>query len=284
MNQHSAICDDFRTALAPRRRISKAQSERVRGLGLAALEREREAATLIVKRFADAVAACTDKPESAHEFLQQLDLRIVTRDHDWRAIFGELAAREDVDPEHASSAIWHYLSYLCSRQDLIEFTYRNRRSLEHTAELRQRHEAEPGRKRLPKGEPVVVHIPYRGELTIYLGRHPFRIVDGYPPKLVSPTGAEVVLAHGRLLLGRHPGCDRVVGAYLSDVSRGHMYVEWNGDTRLQITDLSSQGTFVEEAGMRPAARREEPVNFRRQMVFVDQTSETCVNSRAGATG
>jgi len=235
------------SALSARTEVSATQAERLRALPLGDLDREARAGAEIVKRLADAVTAAMYEPRQAVSFLQALDLRVVTRDHDWRAIFGELREQAGGDGQRERVALWSYMAYLCSRRELIEHVLEQRRALEATHE-RPALELEPrptGIVRLPKGETVIVKLPYRGELTLYLGRHAFTLADGHPPRLLDPEGGWQKLRYGSQLVGRHPACDLVTWPDFGDVSRAHLDLEWQGDSHIAITDRSSRGTFVD---------------------------------------
>gem|GEM_PF-6771363 len=62
---------------------------------------------------------------------------------------------------------------------------------------------------------------------------------------MGPDDRGPALARGSQLVGRHPSCDLVTHRECGDVSRGHMYLEWHGESRLQITDQSSMGTYLD---------------------------------------
>ena len=240
---------EFEAALSTRTQVSDGQAERLRALPLGDLDREARAGAEIIKRLGDAVSAAMREPERATSFLETLDLRIVTRDHDWRAIFGALREQAGGDSQHMRVALWNYLAYLCSRRDLIEQVLEQRRALECTDE-HPALELDPqplasGLVRLPKGETVIVKLPYRGQLTLYLGRHAFTLADGYPPRLVDPEGGWQKLERGSQLVGRHPACELVTWPDFGDVSRAHLELDWRGDSHVAITDRSSRGTFVD---------------------------------------
>lgn len=231
------------------------------------VKQETQIVNRVLRRFAEAVVNSMESPSSAGEFLQALDLKLVSRDHDWRAVFSTIKAQESEFDDYKRALLVKYLQYLSFRKRLLEFIYSRRRSLEQTEELPgiylgsgasdidlgraadRLEEAPEGYLRLPLGESREVRLPINRETNLMLANHAFRLMGGEPPAMVDQNGVTYFLRPGRNMVGRHPESDVRVDQNFSDVSRAHCLLEWRGGDLLILTDLSSRGTFVKRKGV-----------------------------------
>lgn len=233
-----------------------------------AIKTEALHVTRILKRFAEAVVDSMENPASAGEFLQELDLKAISRDHDWRAIFMEIKEQTSEYEGHKRALLIKYLQYLSFRRKLLEFLYSRKTGLEETAEhlgvasslsrespegtrcepagreAMLYHPGSRGLVRLSLGEPVEILFPEELKVDLMLAGHLFRLVGSKTPCLIDQNGVMYFLKEGRNMVGRHPESDVVIDPDFRDISRAHMIIEWDGDTALSITDLSTKGTFV----------------------------------------
>lgn len=95
---------------------------------------ESKAVSKILKRFAAAVVDATENIDHADKFLRELDLRSISRDHDWRAIFSTISAQESGYDGYKRPVLVKYLQDLSFRKRLIEYVSASRRGLEETDE------------------------------------------------------------------------------------------------------------------------------------------------------
>ena len=58
------------------------------------------------------------------------------------------------------------------------------------------------------------------------------------------AGLDYELLPGRNVVGRHPDCEVVLPGDLRNISRAHLLIERADETTLNLTDLSSKGTFL----------------------------------------
>ena len=205
----------------------------------------------ILKRFASAVIESAERPNTINCFLRELDLKAVSRDHDWRRVFADLRAFGAGREAHKLIAVRKYLQYLRSRKDLLEYIRSKRAGLEGTGEISDTLPLASDEHlwhRLPMGENVIVRLAFRADLAIRLGRHVFQIRDGYPPGLIDPDGRVAYFRRGQQCAGRHPEIDLVLDRGYSDVSRAHLLINWSGGEHVQLTDLSSRGTYLRASG------------------------------------
>lgn len=272
----------FERSLQARTKVPLDRLDQYLGLSDQDLRQEVHGVARILKRFAEAVSASVEDPTSAGDFVRELDLRSVSRDHDWRAIFTELREHGGGYEGHKRAAIVKYLQYLSFRRKLLGFIYARRAGLEQTDEFSElalsavgfdrsfrsppgfegedaaaEGEGPEGRRpthmRLPLGEPVEIRLPPDANVELMLAGHMFRLVGTRLPSLVDQNGVMYFLKEGRNVVGRHPESDISVDPNFRDVSRAHLIVEWSGGEELTLTDLSTRGTFIASSAVqRPA--------------------------------
>lgn len=241
---------------------------------------EAKLVTRILKRFADAVVHSMEDPDSMHGFLAELDLKTISRDHDWRTIFASIRCHPgDARPQQRAVLI-KYLQYLSFRKRLLDFIHARKAGLEETDELSAELTRLPGSEepsersvvrigvvrsfpdedfeRMPLGETVEVALVEEDVLEFALARHRFELVGGNHPYVVDRKGVTCFVRPGRNMVGRHPESDIAVDANFSDVSRAHMVLEWNGENCFRLMDLSSRGTWLRREVLAAASSLSSP--------------------------
>jgi hypothetical protein len=260
----------FEARLAERTRIPASKLSEFMGWPDERLRRESKAVSRILRRFAEAVVDSMEDPDTAHKFLEELDLKGISRDHDWRAIFSTIRAQEKGYEGYKRAVLVKYLQYLSFRKRLVEYVVAKRRGLEETDEysditlfaLRYSAEIEGGAPtgyahraidpdyvRLPLGESVDFELLHGSAVKLMLASHVFALSGQRPPLLTDQNGASHALREGRNMVGRHPEGDVVVDANFTDVSRAHVIMEWDGTRRIRLIDFSSRGTFVHRSAV-----------------------------------
>ena len=98
--------------------------------------------------------------------------------------------------------------------------------------------------RLIKGEPLEIPLSAGQCIQLMLAHHRFALICGSPWRLVDEFGEDLRLTPERCVAGRSNECDLVVDDGFRAISRRHVVFETRGQELLQITDISSLGTFV----------------------------------------
>ena len=214
---------------------------------------------------------------SINRAMMGLDPAVFSHDHDWRSIITGLNECGEEYREFKIIALKMYMQYLHSRKVLLKDIYAERRAMamqgnevkdtpvaggdnlgstsspdsalsgtvsDVSLPARNERNLEPVLRRLPKGEPVVVHILAGENIEIRLSKHKFRLMGNGGLALVDPKGQHYPLARGRNMIGRDTECDISLNPSLKDISRRHLIIENPGDNQLKLTDLSTYGTFV----------------------------------------
>lgn len=270
---------DFERGLSARTKVPPERLEEYYAWSETRIRQEVDATARILKRFAEAVVDAMDNPTSTDNFLRELDLQSIARDHDWREIFAALRGHGAGYQGHKRAVLVKYLQYLSFRRKLLSFIHAKKAGLEETydkwdpavvaqAEALQKAKRggakrepsaqEPSKEyvRLTLGEPVRVLLPYGRKPELLLAGHLYRLMGTRTPCLVDQNGVMYFLKVGRNMVGRHPECDIIIDPNFRDVSRVHMIVEWAGHAEVTITDLSSRGTLVSAESVAPNARPE----------------------------
>ncbi len=267
----------FEAGLAERTKVPPSKLSELMEWPEERLRSESKAVSRVLKRFAEAVVDSLESPQNSDRFLHELDLRSISRDHDWRAIFSKIRDQEAGYDGYKRAVLIKYLQYLSFRKRLIEYVAASRRGLEETEEysditlfaLRleaqmqdaspsRRRAADPNFARLPLGESVDLIVSRDEEVNIMLAAHVFRLAGTEPPALTDQHGVTYVLKEGRNLVGRHPEGDVVVDPNYTDVSRAHVIIEWCGPGLIRLIDFSSRGTYVHrDALKRPDGRKSQ---------------------------
>lgn len=274
---------DFEFAIASR---AEPPAQRVMELEKLTLFELRRMATDIRKldrRLSDVLAAALEGGQSLGGLMVELEIKLFSTDHDWRAIFVALAASNGPRLDgYRHVALAKYMQYLGERQSVIQRIYANRGTdAERGQAQAEEVKASQGQNNalqetsifdftqiqvggvtaddlyvLPRGESIAVTLTGTEEVDLILARFPFKLVPGDRTYLVDPNGVDYVLSPGRNTIGRSQGCDIMVEVEYREVSRKHLVIDRIDAQTVVLTDLSSHGTHVPASrvvGARPTS-------------------------------
>lgn len=231
------------------------------------LLREAEGIRRIEQRLEDALSGALEEATSVGGFMVNLDMSVVSQDHEWRSIIEALNDAGGEHEDYSKVALVKYIQYLNARQQVIRSIYglRHRamrgeqRNGASSSDSQMRETvifdvtsfvASSGEEltRMPKGESVDIDLESDRPLDILLAKHPFTLVASRDGIRFSGKGAQSgLLRAGRNVVGRDAGADVVVDHELRDVSRRHLLVETDGRGHVCLTDISSHGTSIPPA-------------------------------------
>lgn len=244
------------------------------------LRQEVQTVSKLLRKFSTAVVSSMEDTASIDAFWQEVDLKSISPDHDWRSIFSSLQHAGLSHIEHKRAVLVKYLQYLTFRKRLLELIClrkpdsRAHRELgagqvlvngtgdngrlpdEAASSLVVQHPNGRDFVRLPLGEPIEIPLPAGRELKLMLAGHMFRVIGATPPILLDQHGVTYFLKEGKNMLGRHPQNDIVANPDFRDISRAHLLIEWQGKNAISVTDLSSRGTFIAIQHLMPVPRAE----------------------------
>jgi len=235
-------------------------------------ELQSEAHTIkeIEKRFVAILTHSIEDPSSISRSLKELDTSIFSQDHGWRSIIVALNDGGNELNPFRRVALVKYMQYLSSRQDIIKYLYSEKKKLagekqngkSETIEGDQFKDTlifgstvsmfEPSADsttggefgRMPKGESVITTLKPNEHIIIMLSKHKCEIEANGQIFFIDQVGRKHVLDMGRNAIGRDASGAVVIDPGLRDVSRTHLIVENLGNNSLQLTDLSSHGTYI----------------------------------------
>ena len=102
-------------------------------------------------------------------------------------------------------------------------------------------------ERMPKGEAVTITMKPGDEIDLILSKHPCKLSATDKLAFLDQKGQRYVLQDGRTVIGRDASSTIMMDPGLRDVSRLHLMIEKFDDQTVQVTDLSSHGTFIPAA-------------------------------------
>jgi hypothetical protein len=258
---------DFEFALAGRTAVpSKKITEMVK-FSPDQLKKEAKTIKEIEKRFVSILSKSIEDPTSINRALRELDPLIFSQDHNWRDVVSALNEGDDEFNPFRRVALVKYMQYLSSRQEIIKYLYSEKKKyIEETGKEPEAAESTkfkdtlilentlfepvPGDRktgefeRMPKGEAVTVTLSPGTEMDVILSKHACKIIAGEKIKFVDQAGRSYELKKGRNIIGRDTVSTVMIDPALRDVSRLHLVIENFDDRSLQLTDMSSHGTYV----------------------------------------
>ncbi len=240
---------------------------------------QKEARTIkeIEKKFVSILSKSVEDAHSINRSIRELDPLIFSGDHGWRDIISGLNDGGDEFNAFRRIALVKYMQYLSSRQEIIKYLYSEKKKLMNEPVIEPKRQNGDGAhdefretlmlentifepvavetsgeeknvsdfERMPKGEVVTVTLAPGKKMTVMLSKHECTLVakDGNI-QFIDHTGKSYTLGKGRNIVGRDTISTVILDPSLRDISRIHLVVENIDDTSLQLTDLSSHGSFI----------------------------------------
>ena len=256
-----ASLEDFTFALAGRAGVPGTRIGSLVEMDILSLRREAEAIRHVEQLFNDALDGTLHDVTRISPFLKEIDLNLISQDHDWRAIVTSLNSTTESQESFKKIALVKYVQYLAARRQAVAAIYSIRRGesqiekeIDKDSKLRETAifditefasvDEEPF-ARIPKGEPVEIDLAIDKQLSVLLAKHRCRLTnkDG---TIVFFDDAEQAtqLRSGRNIIGRDASCDILINSTYREISRKHLILELAENTKLRITDISSHGTSL----------------------------------------
>ncbi len=260
---------DFEFCVAGRTSVP---SKKITGMvKFSAKQLKAEAHTIkdIEKRFVAILTRSIEYSSSISRSLREFDTSIFSQDHGWRNIISALNDSGDEFNPFRRIALVKYMQYLSSRQEIIKYLYSEKRKqsgeklngnseqpadddqfkdtliFENTLFEQQIDTLNGGEfERMPKGESIVTTLKPSERIIIMLSKHKCEIEANGQVFFIDQAGRKHVLDLGRNVIGRDAGGTVIIDSALRDVSRLHLVIENLGNNSLQLTDLSSHGTYI----------------------------------------
>ncbi len=262
--------EEFEFALNGRTSIPAKKISDIVHLSVEQLNDESITIKNVESYFVSMVADYMQDPQSIDETLRETESLVFSQDHNWRDIFAALNNANSSLVEFKHLAIIKYLQYLSARQDLIHYLYSEKTKLPpqtitdsmtiesnifyETADLNSStldmvralhgHKLNSNMERLPKGEKILIDIITKDHIDIVLSKYKCKLVKRDNMLFIDQDNNEYVLNLGKNIIGRDPICSIILDRQLRDISRVHMVIVLKENDTIEITDLSSHGTFL----------------------------------------
>lgn len=259
MSYEFASPEDFAFALAGRAGVPGTRVGALVDMTAESLRREAEAIRQVEQVFNDALDGSLRDVTRIGPFLKEMDLSLISQDHDWRAIIGTLNAIDEPHEPYKKVALVKYVQYLAARRQAVTAVYAIKRGarsdggadsdskLRETAIFDVSDLADQDVDmfvRMPKGETVEIDLEAEGSVAVMLAKHPCRIDRNGKVSFVDDSGRVTPLRRGKNIVGRDASCDVQVNVAYREVSRKHLILEVVDSRIVRLTDISSHGTSL----------------------------------------
>jgi len=257
---------DFEFCMAGRTAIPSSKITDLVKFTVDQLKKEARTIKDIEKRFVSILSKSIEDPTSINRAIRELDPLIFSQDHSWRDIIAGLNNGDDTLNPYRRIALVKYMQYLSSRQEIIKYLYNEKKQTHkvgadtNTGDASEFKETllldntvfEPSLddikektiERMPKGEAIAVVLTANEVIDILLSKHKCKLSAQNGIQFTDQAGRVYKLNKGRNLIGRDSVSNVMIEPGLRDVSRLHLVIENFGDNALQLTDLSSHGTYI----------------------------------------
>ncbi len=205
--------------------------------------------------------------QTCADALERIGVQVFSKDHDWRTIFMGLLASPQSLERHLELALATYQNYLSARSTICTAFMAQKRATadiqsaaivsaapmletgvfnadEYLAEVQ-----EHSLQRLPQGEAVCLRLADGAIIPIVLARHQFSLAHERDWTLIADDGQRFSLREGVNSIGRSQDNDIPLGAGFRNVSRHHLVARTLGKDALELTDVSSYGTYIPPAAI-----------------------------------
>ena len=264
---HFARLGDLDFALLARTSVPLARLQTLSASSVEALEAEDIALRTLELQLGGFVEDYDRHGIGVSPTLRRTGVAMVSKDHDWRALFSAILGLEEHQQLLARLVLVRYVDYLAERRHAIATLLTLKRgsavidatednaNLPVTAPIQLPHAPAtvPGEAltRLPRGRAVVLEVAAGRHVEIALARHRFALEHGGDWTLIGERGQRYVLQPGLNSVGRSRQNTVAIDSNLRNVSRKHLLAEAVGPDRIALTDLSSSGTYVAAGAIAP---------------------------------
>ena len=207
-----------------------------------------------------------DEPENIDRSMRELDTQMFSQDQNWRDIIQSLNKEQSEINAIRVTVIMKYMKYLSAVEDTIEHIRAGMKQntgavangdankpneFEETwslnplrEEVKSASQTEAEFKRLPKDTAVSVMLPPGGKIGVLLASYPGELVATNDKVQYIYDSGITVLNNGTNMIGRSVKSTVQIDPAQKNVSRTHLSIHISDGDALQLTDHSSEGTFI----------------------------------------
>jgi FHA domain-containing protein len=253
-----AFCLDGRTS------ISSEKLSELFQLSVEQLESQAKKLSDINSSLFEVLNRIVDDPDNIDRSMRELDPQIFSQDQGWRDIVQALNKGHGEIDTIRVTVIMKYMKYLSSLDETVGYIITGkklaaggqvgegeRNNFEETwsiaplrTEIKVNPPPENNFKRLPKDKKVTIKFPPNNRLDVRLATYQCQLVSiDNDIQLINKSGA-TSLSKGLNTVGRSTKCTVKIDPAQKHVSRTHLNILIDDNHMLQLTDTSSEGTFI----------------------------------------
>ena len=256
---------DFEFCVSGRTNVPSAKVAEITQYSLQQLRNEARAIKEVEEQFISILTRSIKSNESIGKLIGKLDTGIFSQDYDWRDIMKALNKDSHEYEAFIKVALVNYMQYLSSRQDLIKYLYAEKVKLSNPSDLSEKQtdnnvlgetmillpdpldqeDATGGAfLRMPKGKSIATVLSSGNRFNLMLSKHECAIEAGDHIYFIDQAEGRHILKLGVNVVGRSSTGAVIIDPKLRDISRQHLLIKNMGNNQLQLTDLSSHGTYI----------------------------------------
>lgn len=230
------------------------------------LKEQREEVIKANKSLIKLLNEAVDKPDNIKRSLQELDTQMFSQDQSWRDIFQSINSISDDMNNVRVVVITKYMKYLSTVEETVQYILDEKERIAGNlvaepqeqpldfgatwAVSQLRNDIKPDIlengefKLLPRNKKVVVNLTPGKKIDIRLSSYPCQIIAMNDSiSFIDNSGARS-LNKGQNTIGRSEKCSLKIDPTQKHVSRRHLHVLVADNNKLQLTDTSSEGTYI----------------------------------------
>jgi hypothetical protein len=254
--------EDFEFALDARTAIPLDKITEAMNASSEELQQEAESIEIASETLANMMSESPETSSGLTMRLKTTDSSIFSKDNGWRDIMIGLNNNESLEScKFKQVALKIYLKYLSNRLGLIQSVQaeREKSAVKNKESISLAHaktgafemeELEPtlidsksGMTKLPKGKAVRIDIKPGDRVELILAKYRFKLLVEEDVIFVDSDDVHYPINIGKNKIGRGHGCSVKLSSDMHEISRVHLVVANHNDKILELTDLSTHGTY-----------------------------------------
>ncbi|MGY8814465.1 MAG: FHA domain-containing protein [Gammaproteobacteria bacterium] len=263
---HFSSANDFSFCMDGRTAVSSNKLSELFKLSIDQLDLQSKKIEEVNKFLFSMITKLVEDTDGIVTVMNELDPSYFSNDHDWRKIILSLNDCDEIFNPVRKIALTKYMQYLSTLDDTIGFIRKDRKAL--SGEKQQSSEIENPEfgetwgvghllsdlqndsgtlndfKQLPKDKAVEFRLAPGKHIDILLASYFCQIASKDNHIQYIDNERVVNLNMGRNIIGRSNNSTVQIKSTQKDVSRSHLAIQVCDSNILQLTDLSSAGSFV----------------------------------------
>lgn len=261
-----STADDFAFIVGGRTAVSTAKLSELFKQTREQLEEQSARISNVKRSLHKIIDSAAAEPDTINRALRELEPTIFSQDHNWREIIKALNEGDEDLNALRNIAVTNYLNYLSSLEETIgHICHEKQSSVSSTStgeekfdpgatwsshEVLKEHEisitGEDRLKRLPKDKVVRAQLQNGGYMDLRLASYECRLVAKDNIVQFIDHDGKTTLNKGRHIIGRSSKSSIKIDPTQKYVSRAHLQIVVRDDLLLELTDLSSVGTYISD--------------------------------------